>query len=211
MENMALTPEEEAKLRKEAETTQPPSFPPTWQPKNPGDYVFGVLSNVRTAMTKFGPRTVAEIKMKNGETVSVWISHQVLLRLWNDKEPRIGDIVYILYKGVAKTKDSRNKFHNYGLAVTRQESETTNAPPEVSKKPEEEKKNVNKSLPKIPDDQIASVKIFCDDILSWYKVISPEDLQKLLTLKGYKYDVNSIIEACKLKMTPDGKITAEQT
>jgi hypothetical protein len=310
---MALSPEEEERLRKEAEGAQAPNFPPTWQPSKAGDNVFGKLLLIREALTKYGPRHIAELEQKDGTKIGVWLTHTILVRSWDEKKPQLGDIIYILYKGKSRTKDSRNEFHDYGLSVTHvenpQQAAETSTPTAIAPTPvpeatdynvaeealrqmfpedlevllqihqengyvtvrprqflgsenfakvasivraeggdyvsagkeshfrvpidrlpistpapptpslpqpptptpatEKTKKKTAAKLPSVPADQIEVLKTFVSEVMSWYKTITPDDLQKLLAMKNFNFDIESVVSVCGLKKGADNKISLD--
>jgi len=203
------------KLLEEADKSSPPEFPPLWAPQKEGDYIFGIIRDIRTPNTRFGPRTIVEIETENGERRSVWISHATLKRQWNAKNPEVGDYILILYKGAKKTSTGKVQYHMYGLSVEKAKAPTpavTEEKPEVKpeEKPEEkveEKPEEKPSEIKIPKEKQDEIKKFVVDMFGFYTELTDEELLKLLKMRGYDVDINEVIALCKLKRNEKGKLT----
>jgi len=206
MSEPILTEDEEKRLLKQAQEEEAPPFPPTWTPQKEGDYVVGILRSVRTVTTRFGPRSIAEIQTKDGNLINVWLSHSSLMRFWDAKNPQPGDKVLIMYKGAKLTATGKVQYHIYSLAVERGSGapagnlETGTTIPQPPSAPKQK-------LPPVPEGEIEKIREFIGDIMTWYQEIEKDDLQKLLTMKGFNFDVDSVIKICELKVTSEGKVT----
>lgn len=74
--------------------------------KNPGESFEGTFIKVLDEVGPNGSR-IYQCASLEGEIVSIWGS-TVLDDRWDDVQPQRGDLVYIVYRGLAKTKRDKN-------------------------------------------------------------------------------------------------------
>jgi len=91
-----------------------------WTP-GPGDILIGTVKSYSTDRNQYGPVRVVTIQdEETGELASVWISSTVLLSLFKEQKPRVGERIGLKYTG----KHPEKNCELYALIVDREEADT---------------------------------------------------------------------------------------
>lgn len=99
-------------------------WPEAWNPK-PGGNLVGTVRRYDVGQSAFGPvHTVIVEREASGEFVSVWLSSTVLLSLFQQHRPKVGERIGLRYLG----KHPEKGYRRYVLLVDRPESVPTFAP-----------------------------------------------------------------------------------
>jgi hypothetical protein len=99
-------------------------WPEAWNPK-PGDNLVGVVRRYDQGQSMYGPvHTVIVEREGLGELVSVWLSSTVLLALFRQHRPKVGERIGVRYLG----KHPEKGYRRYVLLVDRPEADPTFAP-----------------------------------------------------------------------------------
>ncbi len=92
-----------------------------WQP-NEGDILLGTLLYTQQVKGEYGTTPIAMIEdAESGETIAVWLKHQILKREWEGRDPQPGDRIGIKYLGEETGKNG--KYNAYILKVESKNSD----------------------------------------------------------------------------------------
>lgn len=87
-----------------------------WKPEKIGDTLLGKLVSAGTQKGKFGTQRVLNVETKSG-VVRVYCG-SVLEREYDEKAPKLGSRIIIVYQGKAKGQKG-NPAHLFGLSVVK--------------------------------------------------------------------------------------------
>ncbi len=90
------------------------SWPASWRPRE-GDTLVGRIARYGTASGIYGPVRTATVERDNGEQRTVWLSSRVLLALFDEQQPQIGERIGLKYAG----RHPEKGYHRYALLVDR--------------------------------------------------------------------------------------------
>jgi hypothetical protein len=96
------------------------SLPDRWNPDDiPGTTLVGELTGWETIVTDYGPARIAIIAdEEDGHRWGVALFRAVLKKLFEQRDPAIGDTIGLKYIGVQQPKrKGANEFHNYVMKV----------------------------------------------------------------------------------------------
>lgn len=90
---------------------------------NPGDAYEGKVTAVRSVTTKYGDKTVVDIELADGKTLTALGFRAGLADEIKRANPKVGDMAAVWFEGPVKTK-SGNFFNRYAFVT---EAEVTGA------------------------------------------------------------------------------------
>lgn len=94
-------------------------YPESWDP-DPGDVLIAIVQGYNQAHTRYGEQYVCNVEREtDGEPLSVWLGHTVLLDAFKRKRPEPGERIGIKYHGPHDEKD----YEMYTLRVDRSGSD----------------------------------------------------------------------------------------
>jgi hypothetical protein len=118
----------EEAFKREAENRKKRSnFPPIWDWNRDGATFVGKILTTRTITTSDRTWVAVECATPNGVTRTLAVGPKVLARLWDEKKPKVGDIVAVRNLGKPKGK----RYYDFLLVVN---PEGVEIPEETGKK-----------------------------------------------------------------------------
>jgi hypothetical protein len=93
------------------------NWPPSWRPRE-GETLVGRLVRYGTAPGVYGPVRTAIVERDSGDRLTIWLSSQVLLALFEEQAPQVGERIGLKYAG----RHPEKGYHRYALLVDRPEA-----------------------------------------------------------------------------------------
>jgi hypothetical protein len=98
-------------------------WPAAWRPRE-GETLIGRIVRYSTGQSAYGPVHTCIVERADGSRVSLWLSSTVLLSLFQQQRPKVGEQIGLKYCGKHPEKGYR-RFH---LVVDRPEQEPDFSP-----------------------------------------------------------------------------------
>jgi len=89
-------------------------YPQAWTPSE-GDVLIGTVKCYGQGQNQYGPVRICTVEQEEGGLVSVWLSSTVLLSLFRQQKPKVGERIGIKYAG----KHPEKGYKMYTLIVDR--------------------------------------------------------------------------------------------
>jgi len=121
---------EEAFRREAEERKSRSSLPPIWDWGRDGSTLVGRITSIRTVTTTDRAWKAVECRMADGSVRTLAVGPKVLARLWDEKKPKVGDIIAVRNLGKPKGK----RYYDFLLVVNPEGVSIPQAEEEAEKK-----------------------------------------------------------------------------
>jgi hypothetical protein len=195
-----------------------------WIPEKVGDELVGLVSGVRNDSFKPDKLVylIRELKLENNKWIETGEikqtpSHTVLINELEVKDPEIGDLVQIQYKGLAEKPSKygqKAKIYKVGLvkkfeaakflgALIQKVEEAANAPDLIDEAFPEQKQGKNEE-----NKEMAEAKEIVDQMLKVYKALplkGPGSIEFFIKqIRGFSIEPEEIIKEMSLVQNTEG-------
>jgi len=106
--------------------TTPDEVAEKWHPTEPGEALVGRLESVAERDVSWGTCDVAFVRARAGKLWSVFLSRAVLVGKFQEKEPRCGQRIAVIYDGTRKSQEGY-PYHVYELRVAEEKAPSVSA------------------------------------------------------------------------------------